>query len=317
VATSGPNFTLRVLGLLALVIGVSLWFDHHLGVRIADAKIVSMISAAVAGALGLLAKLLSDPEKAHLTTRGTRILRSALWAPLLIAAWLVALVLGLTLSSVTVVAEAEGKSFKAALTPGVEPRAPDKSAYYESENGVLRRVVPTNPFGRVMRLSVPGYIPTTLDVYPLAGRRVVLGTDMLPSPSVLLRLPAQAHGQHAEGTFFVVRRVVGDQRTQIARLPRKQNTSAFLFGRPREVPSSLRRDWDIDLEAEGVMRGSAERATMLKEWRDPTPLETGVTPEPGMTIDAELLAPAGVVASAMFVLGREPFQDVVLRFREK
>jgi len=162
---------------------------------------------------------------------------------------------------------------------------------------------------------VSGYVPATIDVYPFVGRRVVLGSDMPPSPSVLLRVPASARELLGDGTRIIVR-LMGDRGAPMADAATSKNRSAFLLGRHREVPATLRGDWEIELEADGVTRSNADtvllRAKMLKEWRNPSELAT-VTLEPGMTLVAELRAPGGVVAVATRKLNTEPFQDVALR----
>jgi hypothetical protein len=319
---TGEHLTLRVLAFLVLVTGVNLWLDHHLAVRVANSSLVSMVVAALAGGLGLLEKLLSKSEREGLVARLMGVVRVVFWPPLLVTAWVVALVLALTLSSVTVVPEAEGARFKAVLTPGPAPRSDAADARVEeSAGGAVRFVVPTSPFGRAMRLSVAGYVPATLDVYPLVGRRVVLGADMRPSPSVLLRLPAGAHALLGDGTRIVVRRLVGEADAPVAEAEAKKNRSAFLLGRRRGVPTTLRRSWLDDLEADGLTRAqpqtAAQRAMMLKEWGNPVELATAVTLEPGMTLVAELRAPGGLVATATMTLGAEPFQEMALRKPEE
>jgi hypothetical protein len=312
-------FTLRVLALLVLVAGVNLWLDHHLGLRLANSSVVSMVVAAVAGGLALLEKVLSKGEQDSLRARAGEIVRVVFWPPLLVVAWVVALVLALTLSSVTVVPEAGTGKFDALLTPGAEahPLACDTCTRTSKEGGAVHFLVPTSPFGRPMRLSVAGYVPAILDVYPFAGRRVVLGTEMRPSPSVLLRLPVSAHALLGEGTRLVVHRLVGDRKALVADVATKTNRSSFLLGRRREVPATLRRNWENELEADGLNRSrpetAAQQAMMLKEWRTPLGLPTDVPLEPDMTLVAELLASGEPAATATLTLSPEPFQEMALR----
>src|SRR5262245_32914585 len=181
-ARAPDYFVLRVLAFLGLAIGVNLWLDHHEGLRFANSSAISMLVAAVTGALGLLERLLSKGEQEGMRARLLAVVRVVFWPPLLVVAWVVAVVLAATLSSVNVIAESESISFTAVLsdsgdTGNAAPRRDER----KSNGGAVRFLVTTNPFGRHMRLAVDGYVPTAIDVYPLLGRRVLLGTDMRPS----------------------------------------------------------------------------------------------------------------------------------------
>jgi hypothetical protein len=171
-----------------------------------------------------------------------------------------------------------------------------------------------------MRLAVDGYVPTAIDVYPLLGRRVVLGSDVRPSPSVLLRVPVGVEEQLGRDTRLVVRRLGSPGSTSsdvVAEATTEKRPGAFLLGRRREIPAALRGPWEDELEADGASRrdpGTATiRARMLRAWRNPAPLATGVSLEPGMVLDAQLLAPGGMVARAIVNVGTEPFVDAPLR----
>jgi hypothetical protein len=129
--------TLRVLAFLVLVAGVNLWLDHHMAWRVANSSAVSMVVAAVAGGLGLVEKLVPERTHATMMSRALGVARVVFWTPLLVVGWGLALVLALTLSSVTVVPEAEGAKFTATLTPGAEPRSRADDAYVEVRSSCL------------------------------------------------------------------------------------------------------------------------------------------------------------------------------------
>jgi hypothetical protein len=68
-APAPDRFVLRVLAFLGLAVGVNLWLDHHEGLRLANSSAISMLVAAVAGALGLACARTPWPSSASCSGR--------------------------------------------------------------------------------------------------------------------------------------------------------------------------------------------------------------------------------------------------------
>jgi hypothetical protein len=315
-ATAPTDWLNRVLALIPLAAMALLWSNHHLGTAAGYPGLFAALAAALPVALGLFDRLLDKASQESFATRWREaVARWLSWRAIVIG-YLSAALVALAWSSLVVLGDDAGATGPATvrLTPFDAPAdAATRTLLPRGEPA--RFVVTSSPFGRVFRLEVDGYVPQTVEVYPVLGRRISPARDLRRSPTVLLRLSQLALGsfQDQTGGELVITRIVAGNAADnaagevVART--KQQRAAFLLGRAQRVPAGFSAGWRTELLARGV-RDETLAAKHLVSWKEPAVLAPTVVLEPGMPLRAQLFNAAGnVVASSDFVLGNDELQD--------
>lgn len=299
----------RVLALIPLAGMLFLWSDYHLGIGTSQPVAMASLAAALTFAIGILPWFLDEADDKALRSRlRAAVARHVTWRVIVVAYFLCATVM-LTWTSVVVLAEDGGRLARVTLraldgasaTPHVRtPVDKDKPA---------RFVLPATPFGRPYRLEVEGYVPKTIDVFPILGARVRPGTDLRRSPSVLLRFTEIALGSWKDAGGAELRVVaLGAGGTQTLLASSRTPASALFLGRAQAIPADWQATWRTELQARAV--GDALAARQLLAWR-----ETGVLPlaaglEPGQALRVTLTNDQKhVFARSDLVVGKDEVQD--------
>jgi hypothetical protein len=292
----------RVVSFIVLAICVDLWMNHHLGIGLKNPGRVSALVAAVTGALALVDRVLEKQEKESIVRQIWNIFRNVLSVPVLAILYVVAVILGLTYSSIMIIPETVEAPLKVTFA-AVESPMDRKETTIEPKGAVLPFVVRTNPFGRPYRITVNGYLPETFDVYPLVGVKVIPGRQLRRSPSVILRPPIIALRSLEDGGSIVI---CGNGK-QIAE--DKKHRGSFLLGRAQPIPTSYFDNWKLELVGAGLTQ--TVMAQTLLEWNRPKVLSPKSDLEPGMTLVAKVLSKANnPVAQVRVTLGSESLVDV-------
>jgi hypothetical protein len=307
--TDGLN---RVLALIPLAALAVLWSNHHLGTAAGYPGLFAALAAALPVALGLFDRLLDKASQESFAARWREaVARWLSWRAIVIG-YLSAALVALAWSSLVVLGDDAGATSPASvrLTPF---DAPDDAATRTllPRGEPARFVVTSSPFGRVFRLEVDGYVPETVEIYPVLGRRISPARDLRRSPTVLLRLSQLALGsfQDQTGGELVITRIMAGNPAGEVVARTKQQRAAFLLGRAQRVPAGFAAGWRIELLARGV-RDETLAAKHLVSWKEPAVLAPSVVLEPGMPLRAQLFNAAGnVVASSDFILGNDELQD--------
>jgi hypothetical protein len=313
-ATAPTDWLNRVLALIPLAALALLWSNHHLGSAAGFPGLFAALAAALPVALGLFDRLLDKASQESFTTRGrAAVARWLSWRAIAIG-YLSAALVALAWSSLVVLGDDAGASGPAtvrltALDAPADAAMRTRTLLPRGEPA--RFVVTSSPFGRVFRLEVDGYVPQTVEVYPLLGRRISPARDLRRSPTVLLRLSQLALGsfQDQGGGELVITRITAGNAAGEVIARTKQPRAAFLLGRAQRVPAAFAAAWRTELLALGV-RDETLVAKHLVSWKEPAVLAPAVVLEPGMPLRAQLFNAAGnVVASSDFVLGSDELQD--------
>lgn len=308
---SSPAFFPRALALIILGVMVHLWCTHHLGKSLAGIGWVSGLAAAFSAALAFLDKLAEDEQKKRVTKGLQGLARILLAKPVLVILYLVAVLLGLSYASVTVVPDAEGDRLSARL----QAVGGAKVREQKSEKGVLRFLVPTNPFGRSYRIKVAGYINQPIEVYPLLGIKILSERDLRPSPSVLLRPHIGALRDLEDKAELVVQLLQEDREPlEIVRVGRGDGTGSFILGRSQRITATILRDWTLELRALGLDGNEGEHIPKhIWGWKHPRVARPRVELEPGMRLRAKIITKAGKCsACAEFTLSRASLADIYM-----
>jgi hypothetical protein len=316
----------RVLALIPLAALALLWSNHHLGAAAGYPGLFAALAAALPLALGLFDRLLDKASQESFAARWrAAVARRLSWRAIAIG-YLSAALVALAWSSLVVLGDDAGATGPATvrLTALDAPAdAATRTRTLLPRGEPARFVVTSSPFGRVFRLELDGYVPQTVEVYPVLGRRISPARDLRRSPTVLLRLSQLALGsfQDQTGGELVITRVMtanpvanpvanpSDAAAGEVIARTKQPRAAFLLGRAQRVPAGFAAGWRTELLARGV-RDETLAAKHLVSWKEPAVLAPSVVLEPGMPLRAQLFNAAGnVVASSDFVLGSDELQD--------
>jgi hypothetical protein len=307
-ASSG-DWPIRVLALVPLAGILFLWSDYHLGIGSSQPVAMAGLAAALPFALGILPWFLDKGDDEALRTRlRTAVARWITWRAIAIAYLLFGAVM-VTWTSVLVLAEDGSRLGRVTLkaldsafaAPHVEtPAEKDKPA---------RFVLPVTPFGRPYRLEVDGYLPQTIEVYPIVGARVRPGVDLRRSPSVLLRFSQVAMGSWKDvggAELRVVSIGAGGEQTLLASTRTPAN--ALFLGRAQPIPADWPNVWQTELQSRAVSDKLA--AAQLLAWREWAVLPLSGRLEPGELLRVTLTnAQNHVVARCDLAVGKSEVQD--------
>lgn len=301
--SSRGTFTSAV-ALLAFIIAADLWLTHHFDVGFNNPAVFAGVIAAASGGLTFLKWVLDSREQEGIAESVRGVARFVLSANVLVPLYAAGAIAALTVSTVRVVADTPGAIDDVTLTPLDKPPGETRG----SPDGLVRFTLVTTPFGRPVRVSVPGFVPTTFTVYPLGGLTLRLGQDVPVAPSVLFRPDKQALLTLRNDGTFRAWIVSGADSALIAET--SAVATSYLLGRRVSIPGSLLEDWRLELACDTAF----VRNFALLAWKRATVLHgRGPTPNPGDVVRAEVRAPSGKrVAATEVVLGSEPLIDILV-----
>jgi hypothetical protein len=299
-----------------LVIG-ALWLQHHLGFEFQKLGWVTLAGVAW-GLIGKLADWLGETsaigqvvDRWFKTPLRSLVHRLARPAPLYLLGGPLALLMA-TVSSVRVRSDAPGDQSVVSLVSLDDADDSRSRADALSLDEPLVRFFPvlTGPFGRLYQVDADGYVPTQLTVYPLVGREVLLGRDLISAPSVLFRPLGEGMAALRDGGVFTVSRLRGDSAEQLASAADSGSAAAFLLGRRKPIPDAMAVFWALELTASGAPE--PVKADMLITWRNPRQLAIPGELAPRDCLLAEIRLHDRLKARALVTLPEAPLADVLL-----
>jgi len=299
----------RVSAWVLLVVAVLLWSSHHLGLGPGNLGWLAGVGAALTAALSSLDKLLEKNQIDVIKKQLQPMLAMVFSPPVLLVLYAAATITAATVSSVRV-AQGESvveKGLTLTLAPVDGGSADKELELKQPQQSLDRALVVTSPLGRAFRLSAPGFVTQSFEVYPIVGHSLTLGDDIKRAPSVLLRLPPAGElALGSEGKLQVTRLDSGEVIATSSAAG-----AAFLIGRVQPIPAGAQLRWSSELQDANL--GPEENRRLLKAWRKPEAIVSSATLLPGMSLRAEVISPSNwVAAKAEFTLGDESFVDQLL-----
>jgi hypothetical protein len=311
-----PGEGRRVALLLAVLSLGALWLQHHLGFELKELGVVAIIGA-VWGGIGELAELFDEEsgigkaiDAVFKTPLRATLLFLARPRPFAIIVGLLALAMA-TLSSVAVRSEVTGEESSVSLATVDEAGAPRTGKLTADEPVVRFRPVLTSPFGRLYRVDAEGYVPTQLTVFPFVGRQVLLGRDLVTSPSVLFRPFAEGIVALRDGGVFSVKRVRGGKEEPLVVDSDSGSASAFLLGRFKPISDAMMMLWNLEVTASQAP--DPIKAQMLILWRSPKALSIRGELAPRDCLVAEIRLHDQLRARGIAMLADAPLVDVLMQ----
>src|ERR1039458_4336421 len=194
--------------------------------------------------------------------------------------------------------------------PGAQGGNPSDRTFKDSGQRILLSWVPTSPFGETYLLTVDGYLPQMIKIFPLTGVTISPRRDLLPSLSVLFRPDADGLRTLADGGRLEVWSEAGGKRTPVATsMPR--SPVSILVGNDPPISPTLVENWRLELMAKELKPDMI--AKRLQQWKAPDRPQSGIPLQPGMILGAELKTRDAVVMARTHVtLGMERLTDIML-----
>jgi hypothetical protein len=305
----------RTVALLAILGIAGLWLQHHLGFEVEKLGAVAL-AGVVWTAMGKLADFLDEKSamgrvmdslfKTPLRRLARYLTRTG---PLFLIGGIVALVITM-ISSVTVTSETPGERSAVTLA-SLDPRGAARGDTLSRDKPLVRFLpVVTSPFGRLYEVDAEGYVPTQVTVYPLVGRRMALGRDLAPSPSVLFRPFGEGVVALEDGAVFSVSRLRDGRAEQLAVSSDSGAASSFLLGQRKPIADATMVFWTLEAAASGAPE--PVRAKLLVTWRTPKQLPMRGELGPRDCLLAEIRLHGRLKERAMVPLTGASFVDVLM-----
>jgi hypothetical protein len=314
--TSDTGQARRVVALLAVIAIGALWLQHHIGFKLEELGVVALAGAVWSG-IGELAELFDEESgigKAVDAVFKTPIrgLLLFLARPRPFATLTGLLVLAMaTLSSVTVRSDAPGEESSVSLAT-LDARGTPRTSKVTSDEPVARfRPVLTSPFGRLYRVGAEGYLPAQVNIFPLVGRQILLGRDLVQSPSVLFRAFAEGISALGDSAVFSVKRIRAGKEESIAVNTGSDSAWAFLLGRPKPISDEMMLLWNLEVTASRAP--DFIKAQMLIRWQSPKQLTTRSELAPRDCLVAEIRLHDQLRARGIAMLSDAPLVDVLMQ----
>jgi hypothetical protein len=309
-----PAQARRVVALIAVLSIGALWLQHHLGFELGQLGAVAL-AGAVWGGIGELATVFGDDagigkavDRVFKTPTRGLLLFLARPRPFAILTGLLVLAMA-TLSSVTIRSDAPGEETSVSLATVDEGGTPRRSKLTADEPVARFRPVLTSPFGRLYRVRADGYLPAQINVFPLVGRQVLLGRDLVMSPSVLFRPFAEGIVALRDGAVFSVKRIRARKEELIA--VDSGNDAAFLLGRPKPVSDAMMILWNLEVTASPAP--DHIKAQMLLLWRSPRQLTLHTELAPRDCLVAEIRLHDQLRSRGIAMLSDATLVDVLMQ----
>lgn len=307
-----PRLLPRLIVLALMVALGQLWAKRHLGWG-GDTPWIAVVVAVVTGADKLLDKVLSKERKAALEAQLRTALEPVLVGRFALLVCILAVLLAPVFSSVTVVPGSDQPAAAGRLTAQLSSIDGALLGTQTLQSRTPARFLTRfqSPFGHPYRLSVDGYIPETVTVYPFVGLTVTPDRDLRRSPSVLFRPSANGIATlNSGGTFVVEWRAAGGPPLAVVP-PQSGAPSSFLIGRAQAIPPGTIALWKLDLTAAEVR--DPELSQIIQLWNRPRRLEPARPLAPRMVLVAEVRSRQNkVVDRAEVELGTDALLDVPL-----
>jgi hypothetical protein len=304
---------LRCVLLLVWIAALNLWLRHHLGFGWDNPGVISGVVASAGTVLFILEKAGNKRPEAWWAN-----LFRWLDLPLLCLLYVVIAVPMLLFSSVAITNGTPdivtatltlAESAAGTTAPSVQG-APHGGQFKDSGQQILFKWVPTSPFGETYLLTVDGYLPQTIKVFPLAGVTITPQRDLLPSLSVLFRPDADGLRTLGDGGRLIVWSEAAGKQTEVA-TSTPGAVSSIMVGIDESISPTLVENWRLELTAKSL--SSDMIAKRVQQWKTPDHPKTSMPLQPGMVLRAELQTHNGIVmAYTQLTLGSEKLTDVML-----
>lgn len=296
------------LAFLVLLTTADIWANHHFGFGIENPGVFAIITSGAAGAMAVLSMLLGKYELKVIRHCMRGVFRIVLSFRVLAICYFVFIIAVMSFSTVRVTFDQEISDVRAVLIP-----ANNKSQEYsgqETARGMMRFIVPANPFGRVFYLKVDGYMPETLTVHSPRGLSINVDKDLRVKPVVLLRPTLMGLRELEDGGQIVIS-LAENSTLPGGDIVFKKYRGSFLLGKHRWIPSERFERWRMDLQM--MDPGKTNHAKTLLEWSRPKILAPEWELVPGLRLLVNIETVQGDVNEKIeFTVGDERFIDVLL-----
>ncbi len=291
--------------LLALAIFlINLWINYHINVdgwRLVIINIVPIIY----GILTFLISLGPEEEAKSLKKKLRPLLLFFLRPIVLILIYVLFLVSGMLVSSVTVLADGSHEYIKISIIP----EGKEESRHLEiidEPYQIVKFILFSSPFGKSYYIEADGFLRESFELYPWIGRRIRINRDLRPTPTLIFRLPGP-NIKIYEGGFF---KIVVNNDTIFSQKIKGQKSLSVMLGRYRNITQELKENWKASLTIDDIKE--PKRTAFMRAWGNPIILDT-ITLKHGDSVKIVYLNRSNIVKASINTLVLEDaIQDILL-----
>ncbi len=315
------NLCLRLIILSLLVLIINLWSVHHLGTKLVSIVVVNLPLAFIA-IINFFSQILSLKDKSEMKDKVLSWFFFFLKTSVLSTLFILILIMGSIVSSVTVMSSGISDKMAVKLLPegrntlirgkdkreniGGKEDFKNREKSLNGANDIIRFVRFTTPFGGPFFLQVDGFLRYSFDLYPWIGKKVRVARDMRVTPSVLVRVPTGVQMLLPNGRI-----VVKSEGKVISDIQTDEKHGSVIVGRNISIPQTFVEKWRLELIVDTDNDTTATSRGLLV-WQCPRVVKPLGQIIPGREIEAMFIVNEKLKAQAKIELTNEKIQDILL-----
>lgn len=302
----------RLLVFAVLYFLINSWCIHHLGKNVLKLSLINAI-AVILSFISYLERIHRGEENQvkEIRRKGLLLL---LETRVLIVLICLFFIWGSMYTSVTVMASGLKENKTVTLVREGRELGSGDQRNLNDPDAIERFGKFVSPFGSSFYLEVDGYIRYSFEVFPWLGKKIRVAEDLIPSPSLIIRVPVVFGAQDLQHGRIAL--YSGDD--EIAGRDTNVDKWALLVGRELAIPDSFRQRWRLELFAIKDMTETIASRTLLR-WQNPlTFKKPSESLKPEKSLIAKFLAGDGsILARVKFIVSSEKLQDILLYKEER
>jgi hypothetical protein len=306
-ATTDLRFlSIRLLALGAFIFLVNAWITTNLSEHLVKALVANGILA-VLSLVGTLMKYLDDRRAKSSASQVQGMLLFFLRTPVLLTLYFAFLIVGSLFASVSVSSDGLAVSAAVRLTAAGDSTSQPRSKRIDRTTTMARFLEWTTPFGRPFSLSVDGFVPISFDLHPWVGKRVSVASDMVQSPSLLIRVPPEFSEQVNEARI-----TLASDTAVLATCKMDAEHWAVLVGESQPAYATFLDKWLLEFKARRIPEELASRC--LLAWNEPLLTKSSAPLLPNLHLQATLCNKHDILlATRKFIVSSDKIQDIVFK----
>lgn len=302
------NLLARVLFFSVLIVLINSWLLHHFGSGLKQLSIYNaplMLIAIIKAISQIIGKGVASEIKDRIRIWFYVLLKTRV----LVSIYGIILVAGFFISTVTVMSSGVSDRMSVNLTSEGKPQRAQHSKKLNGPNSIVRFHKFVTPFGSSFYLEVESYLRHSFDLYPWIGKKVRVSSDLKIAPSVLIRIPVEAHIHLRKGKIMVV-----SNNTILAEKKTNENQGSILVGHyfpaDNEIGGFVEK-WKMELDGKNIK--GAPAAQSLLAWQHFQKVSPCVSIIPDMNLEVKFFIEENKpIASSKFRVGYEKIQEILL-----
>ena len=181
------GYWLNILLLALAIFFANLWLKYHLSEKSSLIVFANGLIAVYGITYSLLGKTIGEKGQNEIVSHIQRFFWILLKPGFLVTIYLILIIAGSMYASVSLVNNLPQQPVELKLFPIESQKSDFKSVSFSNSNVIIKKGFFTSPFGRVMTIRAKGYRDYTFELFPFAGKKIMLKDALIPLPSIWIR----------------------------------------------------------------------------------------------------------------------------------